>query len=65
MSDPETDEERRQAALTLSAAGPAELLVSTACVWCGTGFAMLARYVLGKWKLRCTACTFTCKGELK
>ena len=65
MSQPKTEFERKQFALTADAAGPAENVVSTACPECGIRFAMLARYDAEGWHLRCTLCGTLATGELK
>jgi hypothetical protein len=65
VSKPVTDAERAQADKTLLQAGPSENLVSTACPVCGVRFAMLARYVVSFWYLRCTECGAERTGEPK
>lgn len=73
MSQPVTDDEKRQFALTEASAGPTENTVSTACPKCAVRFAMLAHY--GRhdpadpkclvWLLRCTLCAWTGLGDLE
>ena len=69
MSEPKTQGELRQAALTMGAAGPTENLVSTECPVCHIRFAMVARLAGSEtgpaWKLRCTMCGAQRDGELE
>ena len=72
MSIPRTEDEIAQAKRTELQAGPAENVVSTACVNCGMRFATLATFRVWDcgdgmpgWRLRCVNCGDTAAGELK
>ena len=65
MSLPVTQEERDQLAATQAVAGFTDNVVSTACPNCGVRFAVLAKLSSDGWRLRCTLCGCTPRGELR
>jgi hypothetical protein len=72
MSAPRTPEEWDRHNVTLTFAGPAENVVSTACENCEQRFVQLAEFKCWDagdtnpyWKLRCTSCGHRCNGSLK